>query len=177
MTRFLLTFLAASIAASLAATAAEPIISVNVPAQRTKATFLITGLHCAGCTRTIESSLGKVKGIRSVKVDWKTKNAQLEFDESVLPSQKIAQLIAATPHMMGGNMHYGGWLALRVPELKDDTAAQAIKDALRAVQGVKQTVPYQRQHFIAVQFGDKGRLTSQQLIDALKRVGFQAESF
>ena len=46
------------------------------PHELVQATYMITGLHCPACTRTVESSLGHVDGIRSVKVDWKTKNAQ-----------------------------------------------------------------------------------------------------
>src|SRR5450631_2341961 len=66
-----------------------------------KATYVVTGLHCPPCTKTVESSLRKMKGIHSINVDWTSKNAQIEFDESVLPAQKVARLIADTPHMMG----------------------------------------------------------------------------
>ena len=33
-------------------------------AQPTQATYSITGLHCPPCTRTVESSLKKVKGVQ-----------------------------------------------------------------------------------------------------------------
>ena len=33
--------------------------------------------------------------------------------------------------MMGGGMQYGSWLVLSVPELKDDAAAKAAREALR----------------------------------------------
>jgi copper chaperone CopZ len=72
--------------------------------EPTKATFLMTGLHCPPCTRTVESALTGVKGIRAIKVDWKTKAAVIQFDETVLPAQKVAQLIAATAY--DGGAHY-----------------------------------------------------------------------
>jgi copper chaperone CopZ len=142
----------------------------------TKATFLVTGLHCSPCTRTVESSLSRVKGLRSIKVDWKTKNARIEFDEAVLPAQKVAQLIADTPHMMGSNMHYGGWLALKVPDLKDDATAKQVMDVLSKVEGVKQVATYPKQHSIGIAFVSKGDLTSAQLIEALAKAGIKAEN-
>ena len=142
----------------------------------TKATFLVTGLHCPPCTRTVESSLSHVKGLRSIKVDWKTKNARIEFDEAIVPAQKVAQLIADTPHMMGSNMHYGGWLALKVPDLKDDATAKQVKDVLSKVEGVKQVATYPKQHSIGIAFVSKGDLTSAQLIEALAKAGIKAEN-
>jgi copper chaperone CopZ len=140
----------------------------------TKATFLVTGLHCPPCTRTVESSLSQVKGLRSIKVDWKTKNARIEFDEAVLPAQRVAQLIADTPHMMGSNMHYGGWLALKIPELKDDATAKHVKEVLSKVKGVKQVTTYPAQHSVGIAFATKGELTSAQLIDVLTKAGIKA---
>ncbi len=141
----------------------------------TSATYLITGLHCPPCTRSVESSLSKVQGIRSIKVDWKTKNAKVEFDESAIPAQRVAQLIAATPHMMGGNMSYDGWLALKVPELKDDAVATKAKDALRGIAGVKSVATYPAQKAVGIQFAADGKTTSKELIDALNKAGIKAE--
>jgi copper chaperone CopZ len=142
----------------------------------TKATFLVTGLHCPPCTRTVESSLSQVKGLRSIKVDWKTKNARIEFDEAVLPAQKVAQLIADTPHMMGRNMQYGGWLALKVPSLKDDATAKQVMEVLSKVEGVKQVATYPKQRSVGIAFAAKGDLTSAELIDVLTKAGIKAEN-
>lgn len=144
--------------------------------ETTKATFLITGLHCPPCTRTVESSLSKVKGIHSIKVDWKTKNARLEFDESVISAQHVAKSIAETPHMMGGNLKYGGWLALKVDELKDATAGKAVKETLAKVEGVKAVAVYPKQKAVGVQFAGKGNVTDRQLIDALTEAGYHAKN-
>src|SRR6267142_7205817 len=79
------------------------------PAGSTKAIFQIIGLHCPPCTNTVQSSLSRVKGIKSVAVDWNAKNAKVVFDENVLPAQSLAAAIDGTPHMMGASMHYSGW--------------------------------------------------------------------
>jgi copper chaperone CopZ len=176
MSRFLL--LAETILLAFGATvlADEPGRTADADKELTKATFLITGLHCPPCTRTVETSLSHAKGLRSIKVDWKTKNARVEFDEAVLPAQSVAQLIAATPHMMGGNMHYGGWLALKTPDLKDESTAKQIKDVLSQMEGVKQVATYPAQHSVGIAFATKGDLTSAQLIEALTKAGIKAET-
>jgi copper chaperone CopZ len=142
--------------------------------ETTKATFLITGLHCPPCTRTVESSLSKREGIHSIKVDWKTKNARVVFDESVIPAQTVSKLIADTRHMMGGNMRYGGWLVLKVPSIKDDESAKPAKEALSKIEGVRKVLAYPKQHSIGIQFSNKGEIASHDLIAALKQAGIEA---
>ena len=142
-----------------------------------KGTFVIQGLHCPPCTRTVEAALAKTKGVQSAKVDWKTKNAWLTFDEGVISAQQVAQTIAGTPHMMGGGMHYKGTLALKVEGLKDEGANKTAKDALSQVPGVSKVYIYPQQQSAVVEFADKGKTTSQQLIEALTKAGFPTALF
>src|ERR1700677_2191263 len=108
----------------------------SAPTQAVKATFLISGLHCPPCTSTVESSLKRVKGIQTAKVDWQSKNARVTFDEGQISSQEVAIAIANTPHMMGGSLKYSGALALKVFGLKDDGKAADAKKALADIPGV-----------------------------------------
>jgi len=167
--RCVISLVAVSLAAQTLVLAAEPPIAAT-----TKANYSIAGLHCPPCTRTVESSLQKVKGVKTATVDWNTKTAKVEFDESVLPAAKLAQSIAATPHMMGGGMHYTGWLSLKVSELKDDVSAAKVKTAIESQKGVKRVVAYPVQHAVNVEFTADGKVTTQQLIDAVKEVGLVA---
>jgi cation transport ATPase len=77
---------------------------------------------------------------------------------------------------MGGDMKYDGWLALKVPEVKDEAAAKKVKATLGGINGVKQVVVYPKQESIAVQFDAAGRLTSEQLIDKLNNAGLKADT-
>lgn len=140
--------------------------------QIVKATYLITGLHCPPCTKTVESSLENVKGIHSIKVDWNSKQARVEFDEAVLPAQKVAQLVADTPHMMGRNLHYDAWLALKVSEVDSDETAKPVVGVLQKIEGIKRVTAYPKQHSVALQFDTKGQVTSGQLIRALAKAGY-----
>lgn len=82
--------------------------------------------------------------MQSVAVDWKGKHARVVYDEKILPASRLAGLIAATPHMMGGNMHYGGWLSLRVPSVQDEAGSKSAKETLSNVKGVPALLPTQR---------------------------------
>jgi copper chaperone CopZ len=150
----------------------KPAAAPQKPAL-SKARFLITGLHCPPCTTTVEQSLKKAKGVRSIKVDWNTKNAVVEFDESVVPAQKVASLIAATPHMMGNDMRYGGWLALKVAGVDDEKVAAKAKEALGKVKGVSKVVVYPRQGSVGVAFTNDGKVTTQELLSALEAAGLK----
>lgn len=153
---------------------AQVSVSAEDSPQTIKATFLITGLHCPPCTTTVEQSLKSVKGVRSVKVDWATKNAKIEFDEQQITAQQLSSRIAGTAHMMGGQMKYGGWLALKVPEIGAEGNADKAKAALAKVKGVSTVAVYGPQKAIGVAFSAEGKLTSVQLIDALKEAGLES---
>jgi copper chaperone CopZ len=146
-------------------------------AEPTKATFLVTGLHCPPCTSTVQNSLSRVKRVKSATVDWNTKHAKVVFDESVLPAQALASAIETTPHMMGAGMRYGGWLALSVPSITDDASSQKAKEALTKVDSVKSVAVYPAQHKLGVLFAAKGTASSQQLIDALAKEGISASNY
>lgn len=142
----------------------------------TQATFLITGLHCPPCTRTVEASLKRTKGVKSVRVDWRTHNAKIEFDEALVPAQSLAQLISGIPHMMGGDMQYGGWLALKADGVKDEKVAESTKAALMKVPGVVKVVVYPAQESVGILFDAKGKATSAQLVAALEEAGVKAKN-
>lgn len=112
-----------------------------------------------------------------MSVNWKSKSARLEFDESLLPAQQLAQAIDTTPHMMGRKMRYAGWLALRVEGLRDKTTAKAVQDLLSEVEGVSKVATYPKQAVVAVKFTDEGNVTTEQLIEFLREAGHEANHY
>ena len=141
-----------------------------------KATFLITGLHCPPCTSTVARSLQGTKGVKSVKVDWSTQNAKVEFDEEVVSAQTISSLIASTPHMMGRGMTYGGWLAIKVEGVQDTATAAKAKEALLGVKGVAKVVVYPKQQSVGVAFEAKGSVKTSELLTALEAAGLSGKN-
>ena len=144
--------------------------------ERTQATFLITGLHCPPCTRTVEASLLRTNGVKAVSVDWRTKNARIEFDEAALPAQVLANRIVSTPHMMGRGMQYGAWLALRVEGIKDPQMAESVKAALLKVPGVANVALYPAQEAVALSFNGNQKLSTAQLVESLAAAGIKASN-
>jgi copper chaperone CopZ len=115
--------------------------------------------------------------VKSIKVNFGTKNAAIEFDEGVISAQEIARALADTPHMMGGNMQYGSSLALSVAGLKDDATGKKAKDALGKVEGVSKVTPFPKQESVSVEFSGKGKVTSKQLIEAIDKAGLKASHY
>ncbi|MBX9790587.1 MAG: heavy-metal-associated domain-containing protein [Pirellulales bacterium] len=169
----MLTPLAIVAASLLSATQAEPAPDGAKETEPVATTFLISGLHCPPCASTVERSLRRVKGVRSVKVDYGRKSARVEIDESSISAQQIAQAIAGTPHMMGGSMHYSGWLFVSVAGLTDKANAKKATDALMAVPGVAKVQVQKSKKLVAVQFATKGKATTAQLLTALADVGLE----
>ena len=151
--------------------------STAVADEAVKQTFVVQGPHCPPCTRTVESALARTKGIESAKVDWKSKSAWITFDDRLISAQQVAQTIAATPHMMGRGMHYQASLALKVPGLTDDASAEKAKAALAEVPGVAAVYTHPQQQSIAVRFDNTGKVTTADLIAALKKAGLEAAPF
>lgn len=110
-------------------------------------------------------------------MNFGTKNATIEFDEAVISAQEIARALADTPHMMGGNMQYGGSLTLSVAELNDDATGKKAKDALAKVEGVSKVTPFPKQESVSVEFSGKGKVTSKQLIEALDKAGLKGSQY
>ena len=106
-------------------------------------------------------------------MDFKNKNASVEFDESVISAQEVARALSDTPHMMGANMHYGGSLLLKVAGVKDDDTAKKAKEALAKVEGVTKVTTQSQQEAVAVEFGGKGKVTTKQLTEALEKAGLK----
>jgi copper chaperone CopZ len=169
--------MALSTAALLTSSAATFAADEVAPAGPAKQTFVVQGLHCPPCTNTVESALKRLKGVQTAKVDWRTKNAWITFDEGLISAQQVAQTIAETPHMMGRGMRYEASLALKVPGVKDDAAAERAKAALAEVPGVAAVYAYPQQESVAVRFGGTGKTTTAELIVALKKAGFDAAPY
>jgi len=163
--------------ALLSASIVAMLSNVSNAAEVAKQTFIIQGLHCPPCTRTVESSLKAVTGVQSVKVDWASKNAWVTFDENRVSSQEIADRIAATRHMMGRAMRYQGTLALKVPGVGDAVVRDKATAALKQLDGVAEVFVYPQQDSISVQFQTGGKLTAEKLVAALKAAGLDAKSF
>lgn len=61
-----------------------------------KKTFSVSGMHCKSCAQLIEIDLEDLQGVKSVKVDFVSQKAAIEFDETKLNPQQIVEAIKKT---------------------------------------------------------------------------------
>ncbi|MEO5886369.1 MAG: copper ion binding protein [Anaerolineales bacterium] len=59
----------------------------------TTVTYSVPAMHCDHCTHTIETEVGELQGIKSVKADLDTKKVQIAFDAPA-SEQTIKALLA-----------------------------------------------------------------------------------
>jgi copper chaperone len=59
----------------------------------TTVTYSVPAISCGHCTHTIETELGDLQGIQSVKADEATKKVEITFDAPA-DEQKIRALLA-----------------------------------------------------------------------------------
>ncbi|MBO9378122.1 heavy metal transporter [Sphingomonas histidinilytica] len=81
------TLAAASI---LSASVLSPPAAAARTAATQTATFAIQNMTCALCPVTVKSAMERVRGVRSVRVDFDAKTATVVFDPQVATLQAIA---------------------------------------------------------------------------------------
>jgi copper ion binding protein len=59
----------------------------------TKVTYSVPAMHCGHCTHTVESELGELQGVESVKADLESKKVEITFDAPA-NEEKIKALLA-----------------------------------------------------------------------------------
>ena len=57
--------------------------------QVTQCALKVSGMTCVGCAGMVERSLLKLDGVTTAKVDYKTGEAQVEFDSKKTTPEKI----------------------------------------------------------------------------------------
>jgi copper chaperone CopZ len=57
--------------------------------QVTQCALKVRGMTCGGCAGMVEKSLLKLEGVTTAKVDYKTGEAQVEFDAKKTAPEKI----------------------------------------------------------------------------------------
>jgi copper chaperone len=67
----------------------------------TTVTYSIPAISCGHCTHTIETELGDLQGIQSVKADEATKKVEITFDAPA-DEQKIKALLAEINYPVEG---------------------------------------------------------------------------
>ncbi len=82
--------LLASIAASFPGFAAS---AGKHPGKPMTAKLLLKGMHCEGCAQSVTSNLTKTPGVKTAKVDFKTKAATVTYDPAKCSPSKLVEAV------------------------------------------------------------------------------------
>ena len=61
--------------------------------MRIKKQFNIEGMHCGACSTGIEMFLSNTEGVISAKVDYNSKKADVEYDDSKIKDSDIIKTV------------------------------------------------------------------------------------
>ena len=68
----------------------------------------VSGMHCEGCSQSIQNSLSKVNGLKNVKSDFTNGEVRMEFDEGKVNLEKIREAIRKAGFVAGGGVEQNG---------------------------------------------------------------------
>lgn len=57
-------------------------------------TFVVSGIHCAGCESAIQSGLGRLDGVRRVKADHRAQTVTVSYTPGRLEEAKVADQLS-----------------------------------------------------------------------------------
>ncbi|CAF0834371.1 unnamed protein product [Adineta steineri] len=61
--------------------------------SNTEKVFSVNGMTCQSCVKNIERNVGKIDGVKTVKVSLDEKEARVEFDNSKTSEQAVIDKI------------------------------------------------------------------------------------
>ncbi len=99
--------------------------------EKKKAELKISGMHCATCAITVEESLSNIRDVSTVKVNFGTDTAHVEFDPAKVSLSEIEKAVKDAGYDIINRE-----VTLKIGGMVCATCVQTIETALRALPGV-----------------------------------------
>jgi Cu+-exporting ATPase len=99
--------------------------------EKKKAELKISGMHCATCAINIEESLGQIKDVSKVQVNFGTDTAHVEFDPKKVSLTDLEKAVKTAGYDVVNRE-----VTIKVGGMVCATCVQTIEAALRALPGV-----------------------------------------
>jgi Cu+-exporting ATPase len=99
--------------------------------EKKKAELKISGMHCATCAINIEESLGQIKDVSKVQVNFGTDTAQVEFDPAKVTLTELEKAVKTAGYDVVNRE-----VTIKIGSMVCATCVQTIEAALRALPGV-----------------------------------------
>jgi Cu+-exporting ATPase len=99
--------------------------------EKKKAELKISGMHCATCAINIEESLGQIKDVSKVQVNFGTDTAHVEFDPTKVSLSELEKAIKTVGYDVVNRE-----VTLKIGGMVCATCVQTIEAALRSLPGI-----------------------------------------
>ena len=99
--------------------------------EKKRAELKISGMHCATCAITVEESLSNIPDVSTVKVNFGTDTAQVEFDPTKVSLSELEKAVKDAGYDIINRE-----VTLKIGGMVCATCVQTIETALRALTGV-----------------------------------------
>ena len=80
----------------------------NMEKNIKKETYLIEGMSCSGCERTVQRVIGNLEGVASSKADLTTSTVSLEYDPEKVSIDKIKDAVDKIGYKFVGQLPVTG---------------------------------------------------------------------
>lgn len=70
--------------------------SLSVSAASKTVTIKVEGMHCGGCSTSVEKKLKATAGVEEVKVSYETGEAWIKYDDQKTDEAKLREVIKST---------------------------------------------------------------------------------
>ncbi len=99
--------------------------------EKKKAELKISGMHCATCAINIEESLGQLKDVSKVQVNFGTDTAHVEFDPKKVSLTELEKAVKTAGYDVVNHE-----VTIKIGGMVCATCVQTIEAALRALPGI-----------------------------------------
>lgn len=69
-----------------------------------KAKYLIEGMSCSGCERTVQNVISNIKGVANAKADLSSASVSVEYDPSVATLDAIREAVNRVGYKFTGEL-------------------------------------------------------------------------
>ncbi|NLI92458.1 MAG: copper-translocating P-type ATPase [Peptococcaceae bacterium] len=140
-----------------------------------KETFEITGMSCAACAARIEKKINRLEGIKQGNVNLAMERAVVEYDDTVLNREKIAEAVKSLGYDVKEEpVDKANKVSLAISGMSCAACAAKIEKKLNKLEGVSQAAVNLAAEKAVVQY-EASKITASQLINTIEGLGYHAE--
>jgi Cu+-exporting ATPase len=147
---------------------------LNLGDQVEHADLRVDGMTCASCVSTIESFIGGLPGIRSIRVNLLSGRATVMFDPVVIPRDEVEESfsdIGFQAKLLAKEVE--GEARLNVVGMTCASCAVSIESSLTVMDGVFSAQVNFMMSSLAIRF-DSSRIKLRDVIERLRKLGYEA---